>query len=196
MSRPLIVAVTGGIGSGKSTVSTKLISRGFKVYNTDNEARRLQNSDMELISRMKELLGSDVFTENSMNRAMVAERVFSQPELLIKLAALVHPVVKEDFHNWVQENSNEKILFMETAVLFEGKFNEMVDKIIVVSADKEIRITRVMQRDSISRVQVEARISNQKNQEELIKLSDYQINTNEGINALDSQISSILNTIL
>lgn len=196
MDQPYIIAITGGIGSGKSTVASKFRSRGYKIYNTDNEARRLQNTDIELIENMKELLGVDAFDGNIMNRQKVAERVFQDKNLLEKLSLLVHPAVKKDFKNWVETNSNEKVLLMECAVLFEGGFDLLADWIVAVTADDDIRIERVMGRDNLSYEKVVARMNNQKSQDELIERSNYNLDTNSGEEFIDAQIDEILSIIL
>ncbi len=195
MQKPFIIAITGGIGSGKSTVSKKLTERGFHVYNTDIEARHLQNTDKELISQMKGLLGEEVFENNQMNRTKVAAMVFHDKELLKSLSQLVHPAVKRDFKLWVKQNQSNDLLFMECAVLFEGGFDSLVDYIVVVTADSAIRLERVMKRDNLSSEQVLLRMNNQKSQEELIEKSNYNLDTNSGDKFIDAQIEDILNLI-
>ncbi len=193
--RPFVIAITGGIGSGKSTVSKKFMARGFKVYNTDEKARLLQETDLKLIQQMQALLGDECFSANSMDRQMVAQKVFKDKNLLQELSNLVHPAVKLDFSQWLLEKTTEKIVIMECAVLFEGGFDTLADWVIVVTADEEIRIERVMKRDQLNQEQVLARINNQKPQEELIQKSNYNIDTNSGEEFIDAQIDDILNII-
>ncbi|MEA4936251.1 MAG: dephospho-CoA kinase [Paludibacter sp.] len=177
----MVIGITGGIGSGKTTLSNLLRSHGFPVYDTDKEARRLQNENVRLIDQTKALFGEDIYKNGELNRIAVASIVFRQPELLMQLSSLVHPVVKNDFIQWAKSFNQEKLLFMESAVLFEGNFDTMTDKIILVTASDEIRIERVMKRDRLSREEVIARMKNQI--PELLKAqkSDLVINTDQGL---------------
>ncbi len=175
----MIIGVTGGIGSGKSTVSEILRKEGFPVYDTDKEARRLQNEHPEIRTRLMELFGNDAYDETGLNRKFLAANVFKQPELLEKLNAVVHPFVKEDFIEWMKKYPGEKVYFIESAILFEANFNEIVDKIILVTAAEGVRIERVMKRDSMTEEQVRARINNQSSDEKKIDLADFVIRTDD-----------------
>lgn len=191
MIKPQIIGITGGIGSGKSTVSELLRSQGYPVYDTDREARRLQNEDPELIDATKLLLGDQVYANGQLNRPAVAARVFEDPELLRQLTALVHPVVKRDFSQWVSQQSSKRV-FIESAVLFEGGFDALTDAIIVITAPEEVRIQRVMKRDGVTREQVLARIKNQLPESgKLIKASII-ISTENGLPSdLTEQINAV-----
>jgi len=185
MTNRLIVGITGGIGSGKTTLSQLLRKFGYPVYDTDNEARRLQNEHEVLVSQIKQLLGDDVYdSEGNLNRKAVAEQVFADPEQLQKLSALVHPVVRNDFNNWLAEQ-HSPVVFIESAVLLEGGFHLQTNKLIVITAAPEIRIQRVMQRDGISRDQVLARMRNQMPEEEKMAKADVVIHSDNGIREED-----------
>lgn len=157
----MIIGITGGIGSGKSTLSGRLREAGFAVYDTDTAARRLQNENADIRKKITELLGAEAYTDNELNRKFVAGIVFKHPELLTKVNQIVHPAVRADFIQWRNAHENEKYLFLECAILFEGEFHQFADKIILVTAPQEIRIQRVMKRNNISENEVIERINNQ-----------------------------------
>lgn len=175
----IIIGITGGIGSGKSTLSKLLLTEGFRVYNTDDEARRLQNESSSIRNQLIEQFGSEVYNAEGLNRKYLANIVFNQPESLLKLNSIVHPAVKDDFVNWAKQYSFEKYLFLECAILFEGKFDLLVDKIILVTASEAVRIERVMKRDQSTVEQVKARIRNQMGDEEKMKHADYVVRTDD-----------------
>lgn len=177
----MIIGITGGIGSGKTTLSDLLRSHGYPVYDTDKEARRLQDEDSGLVNQTKALFGEDVYKTGKLDRTTVASQVFQQPKLLQQLMAIVHPVVKKDFLRWVTAFNAEDLVFIESAVLFEGGFNKLTDKIILVTASETIRIERVMKRDRLSREQVIVRIKNQIPDVEKALKSDLIIHTDQGI---------------
>lgn len=174
-----IVGITGGIGGGKSTLSKLLLAEGFQVYNTDMEARRLQNESPVIRNNLIELFGTEVYDGAELNRKYLANIVFNSPELLQQLNAIVHPVVKKDFLKWSEQFSAESYVFMECAILFEGGFNSLVDKIILVTASEEVRTARVVKRDMLTVDQVKARIRNQMSDEQKSKYADYIIKTDD-----------------
>ena len=175
-----IIGITGGIGGGKTTLSNRLRKAGYPVYDTDLEAKRLQNEDPELIAAIKDLLGPDVYVDNSLDRPAVAARVFSNQTLLGRLTRLVHPVVKRDFMKWVSLQQSP-LVFIESAVLFEGGFDTLTTKNIVVTAPEEIRIERVMHRDQLTREQVVKRINNQLPEPDKEARADLVIYTDTGL---------------
>jgi dephospho-CoA kinase len=180
MKNHTVIGITGGIGSGKTMLSRLLREAGYSVYDTDQEARRLQNENTDLIEATCNLLGTEVYSNRQLNRPLVASIVFKNPELLKQLTSLVHPAVKHDFIQWKQQQDKSPV-FIESAVLYEGAFDELTDKVIVVTASEDIRIKRVMQRDGITRKQVIARMKHQLNEDEKIKRADIVIRTDEGM---------------
>jgi len=180
MNRPLVIGITGGIGSGKSTLSKMLRNMGYPVYDTDREARRLQNEHPGLVNSISLLFGKAIYQNGQLDRPAVAGRVFSNTSLLQQLTGLVHPVVKEDFTLWMNQQQ-ASVVFIESAVLLEGNFDTLTDYIIVVTANEEERIQRVMNRDGISHDQVMARIRHQLPEEEKIKRASKVINTDTGL---------------
>lgn len=177
----MIIGITGGIASGKSTLSNLLKAHGFPVYDSDLEARRLQNEHPEIISQTKALFGDDIYVGGQLNRPAVATLVFQNPELLKKLTDIVHPVVKAEFLQWTRQFKPNKLIFIESAILFEANFDKLVDKVILLTVSGEIRIKRVMERDGSTREQVLARIKNQIPDAEKIPKSDLVILTDQGL---------------
>lgn len=179
MKTPIIIGITGGIGSGKSTLSERLREIGYSVYDSDLEARRLQNEHPEIQDQLIELFGEDIYNDQGLNRPVLAQLVFGKPELLAKLNAIVHPVVHTDFMNWIQSHSAENLLFMESAILFESGFNKIVDKVIVMTASENIRIARVMKRDKVTEEQVKARMSHQMADDKKIANANFVIHSDD-----------------
>jgi dephospho-CoA kinase len=175
MKKPLIIGITGGIGGGKSTLSDKLCAEGYEVFNTDIRAKALQNEQPELIRRMKALFGEAIYKDSVLDRAALAQIVFGNKELLLELNKLVHPFVREDFNRWVAAHSDQKLLFVESAIMFESGLVALVDKVILMTASEDIRIKRVVKRDGISPEQVKARIASQMSDELKIPKSDFVI---------------------
>lgn len=190
----MIVGITGGIGGGKTTFSNLLRDMGFKVYDSDLEARRLQIEDNCVRTQMIELFGRNVYSGNSLNRSLVADVVFNNPGILQQLNAIIHPVVQSDFREWTLLYPNEKYLFIESAILFEAHFDKIVDKIILVTASEETRIDRVVKRDGLTKEQVKLRMKNQLSDEIKMKLSDVVVRTDRNED-LKVQLNDILNLL-
>jgi len=191
----MIIGITGGIGSGKSTLSKRLREAGYAVYDTDSAARRLQNENTEIRQQIIALFGNEAYTDNVLNRKYIAGIVFQQPELLRQLNAIVHPAVRADFKIWAEQHKSETVLFLECAILFQGEFHRLVDKIILVIAPQSIRIQRVVKRDGLTESQIIERINNQLTDAEMAAKSDFIIDTSvTDINQLD--VSELLRNFL
>lgn len=167
------VGITGGIGSGKSIIARVLSELGYPVFNSDLEAKRLMQSDPEVVSRIRGLFGTDAYLEAAIDRQYIAERVFNNPELLSKLNAIVHPAVRLEFEQFISRNSNCSIVFNEAAILFETGAYKNFNFNILVTAPLELRISRVVKRDNVSRQHVMERINNQWSDDQKIPLSDF-----------------------
>jgi dephospho-CoA kinase len=179
-----IIGITGGIGSGKSTVSQFIEELGFPVYDSDFWAKELVNVDENLKSRIIELLSEESYDENGKyNRKFVAEKVFDHQELLLKLNQIIHPAVKIHFENWVNAQ-NAEFVFKETALLFELKLNESCYQSILVTADENIRIKRVMDRDGRTYREVKEIIDKQMPEVDKVKLADFVIQNNTDLESL------------
>lgn len=173
---PTLVGITGGIGSGKSTITAELSKRGFPVYDTDREAKRIIVHNPAVRSQVETLFGSDVFDGDTYLTHKVAAQVFADPDLLLRLNHIVHPAVKFDLEHWknIQTSSNhsnlfkplqtgEALCFVESAILFESGLQELCDKTVFVDAPEELRIARTVARDHSNPEQVRARILAQNN---------------------------------
>lgn len=140
----MIIGITGGIGSGKSYLAQELAKRGFAVYDCDREAKRIIAEDKEVQAAIIKLLGKEAFIDGKYNTAYVAQRVFTEPQLLNALNTIVHPAVKADIS---RQSSDVSLLVVESAILFESGLDELCDKIVVVTAPEETRIARTIARD-------------------------------------------------
>ena len=182
-----IIGLTGGIGSGKTTVAKFIEEMGFPVYFSDDRAKEIVNDDEVLKNKIKELLGEEAYDENGFyNRKYVSGIVFNDDEMRLQLNALIHPAVKIDFENWV-ENQNSEFVFKETALLFELKLNESCYKSVLVTADDNIRIKRVMDRDGKTYREVEAVMTKQMPEKDKVKKADFVIYNNSNIEDLKTE---------
>lgn len=156
------IGITGGIGTGKSYVCRQMAEKGIPVYDCDREAKRLEEEDPELRRAITALVGSEAYgADGHLNRSAVAAWLFSDERHLRAMNALVHPAVKRDFEAWCKKQTAETVV-MESALLDEAGMRHLVDEVWEVRAPLETRIRRVMERDSCTREQVEARIRRQK----------------------------------
>lgn len=170
----ITIGLTGGIGSGKSTVASMFKDLGVPVYDSDQRAKHLMNSSKAIHDQLVELLGEEAFLDGKLNRAFIASKVFNDKNLLAKLNDIVHPVVREDFVAWAK-NQNARYVIQETALLFENKSQALYDEVILVTAPKEVRIGRVLARDNTTRAQVEARMDNQLEDKIKLELANFVI---------------------
>ena len=183
------VGITGGIGSGKSTVCAILAEFGVAVYDSDSRAKRLMNEDNTLRERLVERFGSEVYCAEGLNRMYLAERVFGKPEELKALNAIVHPAVMDDFDRWALEQESSYVV-LESAILFEASLDRRVDVSVAVMAPEELRIERAMQRDGAQREQIVARMNNQISDEERVERAKYTI-VNIDIDNLRSDVEQL-----
>jgi len=166
--KPRLVGITGGIGSGKSTISKCLQTMGYLVFNADDQASIALDHHPEVVQYVKDLLGNEAYHVNGKaNRAFIASKVFSDSQLLKQLNTVLHPVVRNMFDDWVAAHKGEKILFKEAAILFESGANKQVDEVIGVIAPESVRLRRVMKRDNRSEKEILDIMARQMNQDEL-----------------------------
>jgi len=185
-----IIGLTGGIGSGKTTVARFFSEFGIPVYIADDEARKLTELPGTL-AQIRDKIGSEVFDGNSLVREKLAAAVFNDPEKLSQLNAIIHPLVKQHFDNWVRAHSNEPFVIKETAILFESGSYLDCDVIVTVTAPLESRIERVLKRDKTSRENILNRMRNQWPDEKRISKSDYTID-NTSLTATKNQVIDLL----
>ena len=172
------VGLTGGIGSGKSTVSKILISKGFSVYNSDNRAKWLMNNNDNLKSNIISIFGNKAYLKGSLNRKYISAKVFNDSLKLKALNNLVHPLVAIDFKNWLLHQKSKDFVFKEAAILIESGAHKEMDKIIVVSCPESIRLERVLKRDGNSPGLVKKRMQNQLSETEKINHADFVVKNN------------------
>lgn len=178
MKKPRIIGLTGGIGSGKTTIAKIFESLGIPVYISDLEAKRIMEEE-NVINQIKNEFGPTVLNGNQLDRGVLAKIVFEDHEKLKKLNNIVHPAVAEDFKNWVSHYQNRPFVIKETAILFEIGGQNYCDKTILVTAPIETRIRRVMERDQTSEDLVKKRMANQWLDEKKIPLADFIIHNVE-----------------
>lgn len=174
----VLIGLTGGIGSGKSTVAKVFETLGIPVYYADDEAKRLMNTDERLKQEIIKQFGIESYKDGTLNRPYIASLVFTNKEKLSLLNSLVHPVTIEDSQKWVLQQISPYVI-REAALLFESGANKGLDFVIGVSAPLPLRIQRVIQRDSLSKEEIEQRISRQMDEEEKLKKCDFVILNDE-----------------
>ncbi|MBR4389492.1 MAG: dephospho-CoA kinase [Prevotella sp.] len=178
------VAVTGGIGSGKSFVCQRLKERGIEVFNCDDVAKRLMRERRDLQRRLVRLVGKELYTDGQLNKAVMARFILASNDNARRVDAIVHPAVAEEF-------VRSTFQWMECAILFESGFDKLVDKIIYVDAPLETRIDRIMLRDNISREKALEWIHRQMDPEEARRRSHFII-INDGNTDIDRQLDELL----
>ena len=168
------VGITGGIGSGKSTVCDMLGECGVAIYNSDVRAKELMACSAPLRVALIERFGEEVYTVEGINRSYLAERVFGNAEELAALNAIVHPAVMADFDEWAESQEGEYVV-LESAILFEAGLQDRVDVVVSVLAPEALRVERAMARDGASRESIEARVRSQMSDDERIDRSKYAV---------------------
>jgi len=185
-----IIGITGGIGSGKSTVCKVFKLLGVPLFEADVVAGKLINSNSEIRNELVQLFGKDIYSaDNKLNRKKLAELIFNNDVLLEKVNNIVHPAVRSEFMNWIKQQKQAYVIH-EAAILFESGFYKMMDFTILVSAPEEMRIERVVKRNSIPREQVIARMAKQWPDVEKRKFATLQL-VNDNKNLLIPQIIEI-----
>ena len=188
-----IIGLTGGIGSGKTTVSRVFETFGAAVYNSDLRAKKIQDENQKAISGLKKLFGDGIYSlDGVLNRKKIAEIVFSDETMLQKLNALIHPLVFEDFSNFCKINTEKKVVILESAILIESGFFKRVDFSVLVTADLETRINRTVMRDSVTKEQVLSRIKNQMSDIKKKEFCQYEIINNSTLDEVENQVKIIL----
>lgn len=167
----LKIGVTGGIGSGKSTVCRLFAARGIAVYDTDAAAKRLMAEDAALRRAIEARFGEESYQEGALNRPWLARQVFGDEAALQALNRLVHPAVIADFERWATEQQSVYVV-VESAILYEAGLDQAVDRVVAVLAPERLRIERAMQRDGATEEQIRSRMAVQLSDEELHRRAD------------------------
>ncbi len=185
-----IIGLTGGIGSGKSTVAAYFLSQGIPIYTADIEAKNILDTE-DISKTIESVFGTSVFTDGKVDRKKLSATVFSNADKLEKLNAIIHPAVLQHFKEWTLRNQDFPILIKEAAILFESGGAANCDAVITVTAPVDLRIDRVMRRDNVTREEVLQRIDNQWTDEQRIEKSDFVIE-NTDLNIAMKQSEAIL----
>lgn len=185
-----IIGLTGGIGSGKTTIANHFMAAGIPVYIADDEARKITQS-AAIIDEIRKIFGTAIFEDGILNRQKLAEIVFDNPDKLKLLNGIIHPAVKKHFDNWVLDHKNNSFVIYEAAILFESGSYKNCDKIITVTAPLETRIQRVIERDNTSREHVLKRMNMQWDDNQRIAKSDFVVENIDPKTA-ESEVGKIL----
>lgn len=189
-----VIGLTGGVGSGKTTAARLIEKFGYPVYYSDIRAKEIVYDDI-LKQKIINLLGENAYdSQGNYNRKWVANQVFNDKDLLQKLNALIHPVVKEDFEKWIAQQKT-RFVFKETALLFELNLDQNCYKSILVIAEDNLRIKRVMDRDNKTYQEVQLIIQKQMPEKEKAQRADFVIYNNASLEELKKQIAQVLKEI-
>ncbi|MDA9111534.1 dephospho-CoA kinase [Flavicella sp.] len=184
-----VIGLTGGIGSGKSTVLYMFQDLGAAVYMTDKVAKRILETSERVRAKIISLLGESAYTKTLPNRKFIAEVVFYNPSKLKALNAIVHPEVANDFQSFLQAQNAPYVIY-ESALLFETDSNKNCDEVVLVTAPTAVKIERIQKRDLVSEVEIFARMNNQMTDSEKIPLADHVLE-NTTLESLEQQVLSL-----
>ncbi len=190
----IIVGLTGGIGSGKTTVAKMFEALGVPIYIADVEAKRLMNSSKVLKKKLTTLFGEETYIDDELNRPYIASKIFNDASLLAQMNSVVHPKVGKDFKQWLKKQKS-KYIIKEAAIIFEHRMQSEYDYIITVTASTKDKIARVLERDNTSEAKILNIIKNQMSDEEKVKRSDFVI-VNNRLEETKVQVLKIHNKIL
>jgi len=188
------IALTGGIGSGKTVVAQILQHAGYRVYIADIRAKLLMRTDKNIRDKIISLLGEDAYNGNELNKKYIGQKIFSDDSLRIGMNNIVHPAVRNDFSLWCNK-TNSTVVFYESALIFETGSQKNFDKVVLVVASEHKKIERVSQRDGISHAEVKSKISAQMSDIEKSERADFIIH-NSGDKLVLEQVNTLLTTLL
>ena len=189
------VGLTGGIGSGKSTVAKILLELGFPVYNSDKRAKWLMNNDSILKNNIASIFGENSYINGVLNTNFISNIVFSNPDKIVQLNSLVHPSVSKDFDKWLKLNISHNIIFKEAAILIESGAYLKMNKIILVESRNDLKIERILKRDSTDFDSVKKRMDSQSSDIKNKKYVDYIIENNETLESLNTKVNLVIQQI-
>lgn len=190
----IIVGLTGGIGSGKTTVANMFIELGIPIYIADVEAKKLMNSSKVIKRELIQLFGTNAYSDGKINKAFLADKIFNDKDLLVEMNAVIHPKVKTHFKKWIKIQRSLYVIY-EAAILFENGGYKECDYIITVTAPETVRIQRILQRDNSTKQSVRAIMDNQWNDAKKVKLSHFVIENKE-LSQTAKQVKNIHQKIL
>lgn len=189
-----VVGLTGGIGSGKSTVAGFFKNLGVPIYIADEEAKKIMETSSKVRQKILLLFGKEAYEGNKPNRPLISSRVFQDKSLLDALNKIIHPAVKEHFETWLLEQTGTYVIY-EAAILFEHGGETRCDFTILVTAPKEVRIKRLLKRDQSSRAKIEARMDAQWSDDRKRKLADFHIE-NQQLKLTEERVHELHKTLL
>ncbi len=196
MSKEIKIGLTGGIGSGKSTVADFLRKKGIPVFDADQLAKELMNNNETLRKDLIRNFGEKAFVNGVLNKPFIARLIFNNPKNIEKINSLVHPLVKSELTEKINEALiTHNIVAVEAALIFEAEMTDMFDYVWTVTADKELRIDRVMKRSNLSREEIETRMNNQIPEKEKIAQSDFVFYNNDSVEKMLENVSFVLELI-
>lgn len=190
----IILGITGGIGSGKTTVTSIFSLMNIPIYIADIESKRITATSPVVRKKLISLFGNELYNGKELNKPLLASHIFTDKCKMDQVNAIIHPEVENDFKQWLKVHKNHKVVVHEAAILFESGFNKFVDKTITVYTPYEVRIERTMKRDNSTREEVVRRINNQMTDETKKELSDFVI-VNDNKHSLIDQVCNILKQI-
>ena len=188
------VAITGGIGTGKTTISNMFLDKGVPVFNSDEIAKEIMNTNSLLKNEIVTAFGDKVYDKNKLNKEYLSDVIFNNESLLKKTNSIVHPYVADEFNSWIEEQDSKYIIY-ESAIIFENQVEDFFYKIICVTASEEDVISRVMKRNNFSVDKIKSIINKQLPNDAKIQKSDYVIE-NINISKLSDKVLEIHNDIM
>lgn len=190
----MIIGITGSIACGKSTVSNYLKSKGYIVIDADRIGHEALDDDY-VKEKLIVAFGNEILEDNKINRQKLGELVFGSSSNLNVLNSIVHPEIRKKILEKIDKNNDKELIFIDVALLFEAKFDDLVDKIIVVYVDENTQLTRLMKRNSISKKEALSRIVSQMSPIEKAKLGDYTVNNNLDVINTYEQVDKVLSEL-
>ncbi len=189
------IGITGGIGSGKSYIADLIKKQGLPVFNCDDAAKYIMANDDEIKAKLKELIGEEIYTDGgNLNKQMMSDFIYLNEDNRKKINEIVHPAVREQYMRWLSVQYTS-VVFMESAILFESGFSDLVDKVIHVFASDEVRLHRLIKRDGLTRMQAYERMQAQMSEAVKMKFADYCILNNGNMNVA-KQLGHILDQLM
>ena len=183
------IAITGGIGSGKSLVSDYILKLNYDVINADKIAKELLLTDENVKAKVIKTFGAESYNEKGINTKFIAEKVFDNPEELKKLNSFVHPpTIKKIEELSAEILKSKKIVFVESALVYEASLDNLFDYVLLITAEDKLRIERVIKRDKVSEEDVKVRMENQISEKEKRGLADFVIDNNSTIEDLQNKV--------
>lgn len=190
----MIIGITGSIACGKSTVSNYLKSKGYIVIDADKIGHEALDDDY-VKEKLILAFGNEILDDNKINRQKLGELVFGNSSNLNVLNSIIHPEIRKKILEKIDKNNDKELIFIDVALLFEAKFDDLVDKIIVVYVDKNTQLTRLMKRNFISKKEALSRIVSQMSPTEKAKLGDYTVNNNLDVINTYEQVDKVLSEL-